>query len=174
MARILILNLGSTSSKIAIYENTTCIQNKTIRHNIQLTSLKLIDQKEPRMKLIKYFIEQTVGMDFSQFHAIACRGGIVKPISGGVYRIDKAMYNELKVFKYGIHASNLSGIIGYELGSFLNIPVFTVDPVVVDELMPIAKVTGIKGIERRSVFHALNQKAVARHYAMSVEKPTLT
>ncbi|SUM36602.1 butyrate kinase [Mammaliicoccus fleurettii] len=80
------------------------------------------------------------------------------------------MYHDLKSFKYGFHASNLSGVIGYELSQELNIDSYIVDPVVVDELIPEARITGIKGIERRSIFHALNQKSVAKQYADGIGK----
>ncbi|WP_436859933.1 butyrate kinase [Staphylococcus caeli] len=170
MARILVLNLGSTSSKIAIYDDSLCVKSETIRHPLEVTSLSLVDQKTPRKKEIEYFINHAMNMQFDQIDAIACRGGLLKPILGGVYNVNDKMYEELKICKYGVHASNLSGIIGYEIAKLYGIPVFTVDPVVVDELIPIAKLTGIEGIERRSVFHALNQKAVARMYANSINK----
>lgn len=80
------------------------------------------------------------------------------------------MYQDLKSFKYGFHASNLSGIIGYTFAKELNIQAYIVDPVVVDELIPEARITGIKGIERRSIFHALNQKSVAKQYAADTNK----
>jgi len=170
MARILVLNLGSTSSKVAIYEDGVCVRSETIRHQLQITSLSLIDQKAPRKKEIEHFINYTMNMNFNQIDAIACRGGLLKPIPGGVYDVNDKMYHDLKICKYGVHASNLSGIIGYEIAQLYKIPAFTVDPVVVDEMISIARLTGIEGIERRSVFHALNQKAVAHMYANSINK----
>ncbi|MDW8565077.1 butyrate kinase [Staphylococcus shinii] len=170
MARILVLNLGSTSSKVAVYEAHKCMWHETIRHDIQLTSASLIEQKPARLNEIISSLNHTSDYTLKSFDAIACRGGLLKPMQGGVYHINNEMYNNLKAFKYGVHASNLSGMIGYELGKELNIPAFTIDPVVVDELIDIAKVTGLKNIERRSIFHALNQKAVARLYASSIHK----
>lgn len=170
MTRILVLNLGSTSSKIAVYEAHQCKWHDTIRHDIQLTNASLLEQKPLRLKEIIYSLNLTSDYTIKNFDAIACRGGLLKPMQGGVYHINNKMYDDLKAFKYGVHASNLSGMIGYELGIEMNIPAFIIDPVVVDELFDIAKVTGLKEIKRRSIFHALNQKAVARLYASSIHQ----
>lgn len=170
MSQILVLNLGSTSSKVAVYEAHQCMWHDTIRHDIQLTSESLCKQKQSRLKEIILSLNHTSDYTLKSFDAIACRGGLLKPMQGGVYQINKEMYDELRTCKYGIHASNLSGMIGYELGIEMNIPAFTIDPVVVDELLDIAKITGIKHIKRRSIFHALNQKAVARLYASSIHQ----
>lgn len=170
MTRILVLNLGSTSSKIAVYKAHQCMWYDTIRHDIQLTNIPLLEQKPLRLKEIIYSLNLTSDYTIKNFDAIACRGGLLKPMQGGVYHINNEMYEDLKAFKYGVHASNLSGMIGYELGIEMNIPAFIIDPVVVDELFDIAKVTGLKNIKRRSIFHALNQKAVARLYASSIQQ----
>ncbi|MGP5093745.1 butyrate kinase [Staphylococcus equorum] len=170
MSQILVLNLGSTSSKVAIYTDAYCNYNETIRHDFEITSLNLIEQIKHRRFEIEHFVKKVADVNFSDFDGIACRGGLLKPIRGGVYTINETMYNDLRTFKYGNHASNLSGVIGYELSQDLQIPVFTIDPVVVDELMDIARVTGIKGIKRRCIFHALNQKAVASLYANTSNK----
>lgn len=169
MTNILVINLGSTSSKIAFYQDENCIAIKTIHHDLNISQKPLLDQESYRIDAIKTFIQDhTPGMQ--SIDAIACRGGLLKPIAGGTYTVNQKMYEDLRSFKYGVHASNLSGIIGFKLGEILNVPVFIVDPVVVDELIDIARITGIKGIQRRSVFHALNQKAVARQYARSIQK----
>ena len=168
MTHILVLNLGSTSSKIAIFDNETCIKREEISHDQALTSLPLEEQITVRRQNIEDFIALGT-KDEIQLDVISCRGGLLRPISGGVYHIDTQMYDDLKSFKYGVHASNLSGVIGYQLAQDLNVPVYTVDPVVVDELIEVARVTGLKGIERKSIFHALNQKAVARQYAKDAQ-----
>lgn len=170
MTNILVIYLGSTSSKIGFYQDENCVSMETIHHDLNISQKPLLDQESYRIDSIKSFIkEKTPGMQ--SIDAIACRGGLLKPIAGGTYTVNSKMYEDLRSFKYGVHASNLSGIIGYKLGEILNIPVFIVDPVVVDELIDIARITGIKDIKRRSVFHALNQKAVARQYAKSIQKP---
>lgn len=169
MRLVLVLNLGSTTSKFALYEDRECVVNETIAHELTVTQLPLTEQAPKRQATIECRVQQA-GYHFEDVDAIACRGGLVKPIEGGVYHVDAHLYNELKAFNYGIHASNLSGMMGYQLAQKFNIPVFTIDPPVTDELMPIARITGIKGIERISRFHALNQKGVARKYAAQVGK----
>ncbi|WP_323704794.1 butyrate kinase [Mammaliicoccus sp. Dog046] len=169
MKKILVLNLGSTSSKIAVFTEYDMKFEDVIRHDIEQTNLPLNDQVDFRLESIK----NALNLHHISLHAIdaiACRGGVLKPIEGGTYIINKKMYNDLKTFKYGFHASNLSGVIGYEIAKELNIESYIVDPVVVDELMPEARLTGIKGLERRSIFHALNQKSVAKEFAKSVNR----
>ena len=94
----------------------------------------------------------------------------MKPIKGGTYSVTEDMLEDLRVGVSGQHASNLGGIIANEFSKELNIPAFIVDPVVVDEMMPIARISGLADIERRSIFHALNQKAIARRYADELGK----
>lgn len=101
---------------------------------------------------------------------IVGRGGLLKPIKGGTYSVTEKMLADLRVGVLGQHASNLGGIIANEFSKELNVPAFIVDPVVVDELSPIARISGLADIERRSIFHALNQKAIARRYADEVGK----
>ena len=93
------------------------------------------------------------------------RGGLLKPIKGGTYSVNEKMLEDLKIGFNGEHASNLGGIIAHEIAKEIDKEAFIVDPVVVDEMEDIARVSGLKGIERKSIFHALNQKAVARRYA---------
>ncbi|WP_239749158.1 butyrate kinase [Mammaliicoccus sp. H-M34] len=169
MKKILVLNLGSTSSKVAVFSDYDMLFEDVIRHNVDQTNLPLIDQVPFRLESIKKSLEQHQ-ITLQAIDAIACRGGVLKPIEGGTYLINNIMYHDLKSFKYGFHASNLSGVIGYELSQELNIDSYIVDPVVVDELIPEARITGIKGIERRSIFHALNQKSVAKQYADGIGK----
>lgn len=169
MTQILVINLGSTSSKVAIYNNQQCVAEASLQHDIQITQLSLLQQENHRVQAIEVFLADH-NIALNEIDAIACRGGLLKPISGGTYAINYKIYDDLRKFKYGTHASNLSGIIGFKLAQKLNIPSFIVDPVVVDEMIDIAKLTGVKAIQRKSIFHALNQKAVARKYAESVNK----
>lgn len=169
MKKILVLNLGSTSSKVGLFSNYDALFETVIKHNVDETNLPLIEQVDFRLESIKQSLLQH-DYTLQAIDAIACRGGLLKPISGGTYLINNIMYQDLKSFKYGEHASNLSGIIGYELAKELNIKSYIVDPVVVDELIPESRITGIKGIERKSIFHALNQKSVAKQYAHKVGK----
>nr|WP_263313207.1 butyrate kinase [Mammaliicoccus sp. Marseille-Q6498] len=164
MKKILVLNLGSTSSKVALFSEYNMLYEDVMRHDMDQTNLPLIDQVSFRLESIKNSLQQH-NISLQTIDAIACRGGVLKPIEGGTYLINNIMYQDLKSFKYGFHASNLSGVIGYELANNLGIKSYIVDPVVVDELIPEARITGIKGIERKSIFHALNQKSVAKQYA---------
>lgn len=168
--KILVLNLGSTSSKIAINFDNQCVFYENLKHDMALTSLPLSEQEGKRLEEIHARI-RTEGYDLHHFDGIACRGGLVKPIEGGVYHVTKEMVADLSSFKYGSHASNLSAMTGYTLGNMYGVPVYTLDPPVTDEFIPISRVTGIKGVARKSVYHALNQKAVARMYAKSVNRP---
>ena len=93
------------------------------------------------------------------------RGGLVKPIPGGTYRVSDALMEDLKIGPQGQHASNLGGVLAREIADSIGKPSFIVDPVAVDELQPIARVSGMPEIERNSIFHPLNQKAMARRYA---------
>ncbi|ARJ51920.1 butyrate kinase [Staphylococcus lutrae] len=164
MVSVLVLNLGSTSSKYAIYEDNQCKVSQNISHTKSVLNRAMTEQEGLRQEIIEAAIENS-GYQLNQIDAVACRGGILKPLIGGTYVVNTRMYDDLKQFKYGTHASNLSAMIGYQLGQKYHIPVFTTDPVVVDELIDEVRYTGIPEIKRRSIFHALNQKAVARQYA---------
>lgn len=164
--RILVLNPGSTSTKIGVFDNDILIMENTIRHSTEkLTQFtSIIDQFEFRKQTILEALDEE-GMNVSNLSAVCGRGGLLRPIEGGTYAVNEVMLNDLRKGVSGQHASNLGGIIAFEIAQALNIPSFIVDPVVVDELDPIARVSGFPLIERKSIFHALNQKAVARRYA---------
>ncbi|MGG5255127.1 butyrate kinase [Neobacillus sp. SM06] len=169
--RILIINPGSTSTKIGVFDNEVSILEKTIRHDAELTHSfeKMIDQYEFRKKTILETLEEN-GINLSKINAVCGRGGLLRPIPGGTYTVNQAMLSDLRFGFAGQHASNLGGILAYEIASGLNIPSYIVDPVVVDELEPIARISGFPSIERKSIFHALNQKAVARRVAQDYQK----
>ncbi|WP_449536885.1 butyrate kinase [Ferdinandcohnia sp. Marseille-Q9671] len=164
--RILVINPGSTSTKIGVYDNERAVFEKTIRHESSELHLfeNIIDQYEFRKTTILETLDNE-GINISKLSAVCGRGGLLKPIQGGTYEVNEEMLLDLRIGYAGQHASNLGGILAYEIASGLNIPPYIVDPVVVDELDPIAKITGFALIERRSIFHALNQKAVARRVA---------
>jgi len=169
--RILTINPGSTSTKIGVFENERPLLEKTIRHDAEtLRQYKtIIDQYEFRKQTILAALDEE-GINLSKLSAVCGRGGLLRPIEGGTYRVNEAMLEDLRRGYSGQHASNLGGILAHEIASALNIPAFIVDPVVVDELEPIARVSGFPLIERRSIFHALNQKAVARRVARQLGK----
>lgn len=171
MALILVINPGSTSTKLSIFDNFNELKTETLRHDPQelLKFKNIADQKNYRLKAIQEFINKN-NYQWNDFTCLAVRGGLMKPISSGTYQINQAMYEDLLSMQYGEHASNLGGIIGFECTKKHNIPAYTVDPVVVDEMDEIAKITGSALYKQRCIFHALNQKAVAKRYAKEINK----
>ncbi|MEG0249679.1 MAG: butyrate kinase [Peptostreptococcus sp.] len=169
--KILTINPGSTSTKIAVFDNDQEVFEKTLRHSSdEIGQFKNIsDQFNFRKDVIESELT-LANIDLNSLDCIVGRGGLLKPIKGGTYSVTESMLEDLRVGVSGQHASNLGGIIANEFSKELNIPAFIVDPVVVDEMMPIARVSGLADIERRSIFHALNQKAIARRYADEIGK----
>ena len=168
----LVINPGSTSTKIAIFDKDKKIKEQTLRHDVN--ELKHFDtiylQKDFRREIISSFLKEN-NYKLEDFSFFIGRGGLLKPLkNSGTYLINQEMINDLKDAKYGEHASNLGAIITYEYALATNKNAYIVDPVVVDELADIARVTGLKGIDKVSVFHALNQKAVAKSYAKEINK----
>ncbi len=168
---ILAINLGSTSSKYAVYRDTEPVFIETIRHPKEELAVfpDIISQKDYRCKAVLDGVREK-GVDIHTVDAVVARGGITRPLPGGTFVIDEAMIEALRDPQAATHASSLSGIIAYDIASDLKVPVYTVDPVVTDELEPLARVSGYDGIERISIFHALNQKAVARAAAKELGK----
>ncbi|GAA0123679.1 MAG: butyrate kinase [Clostridium argentinense] len=164
--KLLIINPGSTSTKIGVYEDENPILVETLRHSSEEIGRfnSIYDQFNFRKEVILNVLKQK-NFDVNKLDAVVGRGGLLKPIEGGTYTINQNMLEDLKVGVQGQHASNLGGIIANEIAKGLNIPAYIVDPVVVDEMTDIARISGMPEIERRSIFHALNQKAVARRYA---------
>ncbi|WP_170007601.1 butyrate kinase [Bacillus fonticola] len=170
--RILVMNPGSTSTKIGVFEGEHTIFEKTIRHETSELEqyVNVSDQRAFRKRTILEALDEE-GINISKLHAVCGRGGLLRPIEGGTYAVNEAMLADLQTGYSGEHASNLGGILANEIARGLNIPSFIVDPVVVDEMQPLARISGIPDIERRSIFHALNQKAVARRYAKEIGTP---
>ncbi|WP_066312481.1 butyrate kinase [Bacillus sp. FJAT-29814] len=169
--RILVINPGSTSTKIGVFDNEISILEKTIRHDADIINAfpTIIDQYEFRKNTILESLDSE-GINISKLSAVCGRGGLLRPIEGGTYGVNDTMLRDLRIGFSGQHASNLGGIIAFEIASALNIPAYIVDPVVVDELDPLARISGFSLIERKSIFHALNQKAVARRVAKELGK----
>jgi len=169
--RILTINPGSTSTKIAVFNNEELEFEKTLRHSSdEIGKYKRIsDQFEFRKTVIENTLNED-GIKISDLSAVVGRGGLLKPIQGGTYLIDESMIEDLKVGILGEHASNLGGLIAKEIGDTVNIPSYIVDPVVVDELEEVARISGTPEIHRKSIFHALNQKAIARKAAKELDR----
>ena len=171
MYRILVINPGSTSTKLAIFEDEKEVLRDTIRHSAEELSPfeKITDQYEFRKNVIMEFLKKA-GYGIKDFDAIVGRGGLVRPIPSGTYEVDKLMLSELREGRYGEHASNLGALIANELAKEAGVKAYIVDPVVVDEMMNIAKYSGHPDFSRKSIFHALNQKAMARKVAKELGK----
>ena len=169
--QVLVINPGSTSTKIGVFKNETIVMESTIRHtNDEIAQFpSIIDQYQFRKEAILKALE-IEGIEISKLNAVCGRGGLLRPIEGGTYAVNDLLIEDLKKGYSGQHASNLGGIIAREIAGGLDIPSFIVDPVVVDELAPLARISGFSLIDRKSIFHALNQKAVARRYAKKVDK----
>jgi butyrate kinase len=164
--KILVINPGSTSTKIAVYENEILLWESKINHSSDEISTfpTVISQKEYRKDLIITALKNA-SIELESLTAIAARGGMLKPLVSGTYIINKTMVDYLTNAIRSEHASNLGAVIAFELSNELNIPSYIVDPVSVDEMEDIARISGMKDIERTSIFHALNHKATARQAA---------
>ena len=162
----LIINPGSTSTKIGVFEDETLLFEETLRHSTEEISqyASIVDQKDFRKQIILDLLNEK-NFDIKSLQVVVGRGGMLKPIPGGTYAVSDALLEDLKIGKQGQHASNLGGILAREIGDSIGVPSYIVDPVVVDELMPISRYSGVPELPRTSVFHALNQKAVAKRYA---------
>jgi len=166
---ILAINPGSTSTKFSLFEEDRLIFEKTLRHTPEeLKNFeKITDQFQFRKNLIMHELSERK-TDILRIAAVVGRGGLVKPIESGIYKVNQRMKDDLTAGFLGQHASNLGGLIADEIASSLCCATaYIVDPVVVDELQAIARISGHPEIVRKSIFHALNQKAVARIYAAS-------
>ena len=169
---ILAINPGSTSTKFSLFEEEVLIFESTLRHSCEELAKfeKITDQFHFRKNLIMNELSDR-NIDLSRIAAVVGRGGLVKPIESGIYKVNQKMKDDLTAGVSGQHASNLGGLIADDIASSLiGAEAFIVDPVVVDELQGIARISGHPEIERISIFHALNQKAVARLYATSIGK----
>lgn len=168
--RILTINPGSTSTKFAVFSGTDPIFIKTIRHSTEELDPfeKISDQFLFRKELILNQLQQS-DIELDQIRAVVGRGGLLKPIESGVYEVNDAMIRDLRKSPLGEHASNLGGLIAFDIASSLpDAKAFIANPVVVDELDDIARLSGHPLLPRVSIFHALNQKAVARQHAKSI------
>ncbi len=163
--RILAIDPGSTSTKVGIFTGGE-LKKESVEHKKEVLEQfsTVIEQKGMRVEAIRTFLLKN-GLDGVKFDATVGRGGLLKPIDGGVYMVDGAMLKDLKEGRYGVHPANLGGILAYEFASLFNCPAFVVDPPTIDEMDSVAKLSGLKEIERKSKFHALNQRATAKKAA---------
>ncbi|MFH1224155.1 MAG: butyrate kinase [Pseudomonadota bacterium] len=169
--RILVINPGSTSTKIAVYDGEKEIVRMNIKHSeAEIAQFPTVaSQCEYRERFVLKFLDEN-NIPISSLNAVVGRGGFLDPLSGGTYRINNEMCDFLKQAKRGEHASNLGALMAKFIADKVKVDSFIVDPIVVDELEPEARVAGHPNFERTSVFHALNQKAVARSSAAALGK----
>ena len=170
--KILVINPGSTSTKIAVFEGRDPVFLKTIRHSAeQLAKYDCVAaQYEFRKEVILSELVQA-DIDIEHINAVVGRGGLVRPIESGVYEVTESLKMDLTKSEWGEHASNLGGLIADDIARSLpQARAFIADPVVVDEMIDEARITGLPDLPNRSIFHALNHKAVANRYAKSVER----
>ncbi len=167
----LIINPGSTSTKIGVFEDETLLFEETLRHPTEEIEKydSIVDQKDFRKQIILDVLEKK-NFDIKSLQVVVGRGGMLKPIPSGTYPVSDDLIRDLKIGVQGPHASNLGGILAREIGDSIGVPSYIVDPTVVDELIPIARYSGIPELPRTSVFHALNQKAVAKRFAKEQNK----
>lgn len=167
----LIINPGSTSTKIGVFEDETLLFEETLRHSTEEIAqyASIVDQKDFRKDIIINLLKEK-DFDINSLNMVVGRGGMLKPIPGGTYAVSDDLLEDLKIGKQGQHASNLGGILAREIGDSIGVPSYIVDPVVVDELEPTSRYSGVPELPRTSVFHALNQKAVAKRFAKETGK----
>jgi butyrate kinase len=168
---ILVINPGSTSTKVALFEGKEKVILKTIEH--QTSELgkfdRIIDQYDYRLNLILNWLKEE-GFSTSSLRAVVGRGGLLRPMPGGTYLVTEKMIEDLKIGVQGEHASNLGGILAKGIADKEKINAYIVDPVAVDEFEDVARISGIPEIPRRSLLHALNIKAVSHRLAEEINK----
>ncbi len=162
---ILAINPGSTSTKVAVYEERHPLLTFALSHSAEELApfATVVDQFSWRKELILKSLKDH-NFDLHRLTAVIGRGGLIHPVEGGVYEVNEELLDDL-IHARQQHASNLGGMLAHEIAAPLGIAAYIADPVVVDELIPYARISGLPELPRESVFHALNQKAVARRYA---------
>lgn len=170
--RILAINPGSTSTKIAVFQGDKSVFLKNIKHTAEELAEfnQITEQFEFRKNIImKEMVDAEIQIDLIE--AVVGRGGLVKPIESGIYEVNDRLKEDLRVGILGEHASNLGGLIADNIAKSLpNAKAYIADPVVVDEMIDVARVSGHPEFQRVSIFHALNQKAIGRAFAQSIDK----
>ncbi len=167
---ILAINPGSTSTKIAVYKNEDQLFTTSISHTPEeLAGFKsVIDQFEWRKGLILKALADN-NIDVNKLSAVVGRCGVISPIESGVYEVNDDLRHDLLNARMQ-HASNLGGLLARDIADSIGVKSYIADPVVVDEMMPYARISGVPELPRESIFHALNQKAVARLFAKESDK----
>lgn len=171
MYKLLIINPGSTSTKIAVFHDKEQVFKKNIKHSTEEVSKfeKIADQFEFRKDVIISELKAE-GIDLTGLTAVVGRGGLLHPLTSGVYEVNAAMIRDLNEAANGEHACNLGGLIANSIAKEFGVKAYIADPVVVDEMDDVARYSGHPLFPRKSIFHALNQKIIARTHAKAVNK----
>lgn len=161
--RVLVINPGSTSTRLAVYQDGEAVVSREFQHDkAEIARFRrVMDQFDYRMEAAGLFLAEA-GVDMASLDAVAGRGGLLRPIPGGVYTVSDEMIDDLSSRRFGEHACNLGAAMARRLARQAGVPAFIVDPVVTDELADEARFTGLPEIRRRSLFHALSQRGAAR------------
>jgi len=171
MKKILAINPGATSTKYGVFAGEKIVFKRTLEHQGSDLEkyIRVFDQYEYRLRLILEGLEKE-GVALTSLQGVVGRGGLLKPLQGGTYLVNQLMVEDLEKAERGEHASNLGGVLAYDLGKKLGIPAFIVDPVSVDEMEPEARLSGLPELPRISMAHTLNSRAVARNAARKMGK----
>ena len=171
MYKLLIINPGSTSTKVAVFQDKEQVFKKNIKHSVEEIAKfdRISDQFSYRKETILNELKNE-GIDLNGLSAVVGRGGLLHPLTSGVYEVNEAMIKDLTAASYGEHACNLGGLIANDIAKEYGVKAYIADPVVVDEMEDVARYSGHPLFPRISIFHALNQKMIARQHAEAVGK----
>ena len=170
LGRVLVINTGNTSSKLAIYQDERLVKEENLTYNPPEGAKRVIEELPSRTEQVREFLK-VIGVEVEKMSAVVARGGLLAPLKAGVFRVNEKMLEDLGTGKYGDHASNLSALIASDLVKGTGISAFIVDPVTVDEFPEVARISGFPGIVRTSRLHALNIRAVAKAAAKKLDIP---
>ena len=171
MHKLLIINPGSTSTKIAVFQEKECVFKTNIKHSAEEIAPfeHIADQYHFRKEVILNTLKDA-GIELNDLSMVVGRGGLLKPLTSGIYEVNEAMKRDLVNSPVGEHACNLGGLIADDIAKSVGVKAYIADPVIVDEMEDVARFSGHPAFPRMSVFHALNQKMIARQHATAVGK----
>ena len=171
MHKLLIINPGSTSTKIAVFQDKECVFKTNIKHSAEEIAPfeHIAEQYHFRKEVILNTLKEA-GMELNDLSMVVGRGGLLKPLTSGIYEVNEAMKRDLVNSPVGEHACNLGGLIADDIAKSVGVKAYIADPVIVDEMEDVARFSGHPAFPRMSVFHALNQKMIARQHASAVGK----
>ena len=169
--KLLIINPGSTSTKIAVFHDKECVFKKNIKHSAEEIAPfeHIADHYHFRKEVILNELKEA-GIELNDLSIVVGRGGLLKPLTSGIYEVNEAMKRDLINSPVGEHACNLGGLIADDIAKSVGVKAYIADPVIVDEMEDVARLSGHPAFPRMSVFHALNQKMIARQHAAAVGK----